>query len=160
VYRDLPAATLPVSGQGGVVVEPQAMRKIRREAVLPVPLDRAWEAITDSGRISEWFGCRVDLEARPGSEAEFRWPDGKVRRAVVEVVDQPRRFVFRWEPESVSDPRRDPAKSLDAPPSRVEFILYETSAGTRVVVVESLIADLFGFPNPTVGSAGILATLR
>jgi uncharacterized protein YndB with AHSA1/START domain len=138
----------------------ERMRKIRRETVLPVPLDQAWGAITNPGRMSEWFGCEVDLEATPGSEAEFRWADGRIRRAVVELVDPPRRFVFRWEPEATANPDGGSSGVLDSPPSRVEFILYETTGGTRVVVVESVIPDPFGFPQAAAGAPGILASLR
>jgi uncharacterized protein YndB with AHSA1/START domain len=101
-------------------------RMVRREVPLAVPREEAWAAVTEPGRLSAWFGADVDIELRPGGEAWFRWPDGRMRWAVVEVVDPPRRLSFLWEPD---DER--------GTPTRVVFTLIETAHGSRLVVVET-----------------------
>jgi len=99
---------------------------VRREIRLAVSREAAWAAVTEPGHLSAWFGAEADLDLRPGGEARFRWPDGTVRLAVIEVVDPPRRFSFVWDPDD------DGGAS-----TRVTFTLLQTDQGTRLVVVEA-----------------------
>src|SRR5215216_8177149 len=103
--------------QGGTV-------EITRELVLPAPADEVWEALTDPERLAEWFANDVELDVRPGGEGVFRWDNGEIRTAVVEEVDPPRRFGFRW---------TDVAEAG----SEVVFELDEVDEGTRVTVRET-----------------------
>jgi uncharacterized protein YndB with AHSA1/START domain len=75
----------------------------------------------------------VDVDAAPEEvwealvteEGRERWlgePDREVR---IEQVEEPERLVWWWEGQ-------------DEPPTRVEFRLQPTTAGTRVIVTESL----------------------
>jgi uncharacterized protein YndB with AHSA1/START domain len=95
---------------------------IVREVTLPVPLEEAWEALTEPARLEEWFADEAELEAVPGGDAHFRWEDEGARRAVVEEVEAGRRLAFRW---------------LDEGSTRVEFTLEPVHDGTRLRVVES-----------------------
>ncbi len=97
--------------------------EITRELVLPAPPEEVWEALTDAERLAEWFANDVDLDPRPGGRGLFRWDDGETRTALVEEVDPPRRFGFRW------TDRDDEGE--------VAFELEEVSEGTRVTVRES-----------------------
>ena len=96
--------------------------QIEREIELPVPAEEAWEAITDSERLEEWFANDVELELRPGGAATFRWDNGEERRAVVREVEPQERLALRWD---------------DGEPGEVEFTLADAAAGTRLVVVET-----------------------
>jgi uncharacterized protein YndB with AHSA1/START domain len=93
---------------------------IRKEIVLPATRDDVWDALTDAGRLEEWFANDVELDLRPGGGASFRWANGEERHATVTEVDPERRLAFAWEDEGT-----------------VEFTLADDADGTRLVVVES-----------------------
>jgi uncharacterized protein YndB with AHSA1/START domain len=94
--------------------------------VVEAPVEEAWEAVTDPGALSEWFGADVELEPRPLGRATFRFPDGTTRFAIVEEVDPPHRLAWRWWPAH----ERDAA-------TRVAVELEQLEDETRVTVVES-----------------------
>jgi uncharacterized protein YndB with AHSA1/START domain len=95
--------------------------EVTREIELPAPPDEVWEALTDAERLEEWFATEVELEVRTGGLGIFRWGNGETRTAVIEEVDPPRRFGFRWTDDE----------------SEVQFELEETPGGTRVTVREA-----------------------
>src|SRR6266567_7612781 len=97
--------------------------KVKREIELEAPPDEVWRALTEAEELEQWFANEVELKPEPGGEGVFRWDDGDERRAVVEEVEVERRFVFTWDGD------------------RVEIELEEIPAGTRVVVVESPVAE-------------------
>jgi uncharacterized protein YndB with AHSA1/START domain len=105
------------------------MADIERELDLPAPPDEVWTALTDPEELTRWFGAEVWGDLEPGGTAVFREDDGTVRRAVVEEADAPHRLTFRWWPEGGDDW-----------PSRVEYELMEVPGGTRLRVVERLLA--------------------
>ena len=94
--------------------------EIEREIVLPVPREEAWDALTNSERLEEWFANDVELDPRPGGRGVFEWDNGEVRHAVVEEVEEQERLVLRWEDTGT-----------------VELELTEHPAGTRVHVRET-----------------------
>src|SRR5215218_10259720 len=75
-----------------------AVGRVEREALISAPPERVWQALVDQRQVSAWFGSDVVLEARTGGRATFRWPDGRERAAVVELLDPRRRLVLRWSP--------------------------------------------------------------
>lgn len=99
---------------------------VTREQVLPAAPAEVWEALTDPGRLEEWFANDVELDPEPGGEGVFRWEDGEIRRARVEEVEFERRFSFRWSDEEA--PHEE---------THVAFTLEEVPEGTRVTVTES-----------------------
>jgi uncharacterized protein YndB with AHSA1/START domain len=112
-----------VKGTGGVV---------ERSAILPGSLQELWEAVTTPEGLSGWFGGEaVELEPWPGGRVVLN-ERGTVRRGVVQVVEAPRRFVFRWLPIE-EGPDGDPRPVLG---STVELALEETREGTRLTVWE------------------------
>jgi uncharacterized protein YndB with AHSA1/START domain len=109
--------------------------RIERELVLPVAIERVWEALTDPAEVSEWFDIHTEIDLRPGGAASFGWEKDGRFRAVVEEVDPPRRFAYRW--------CLDRETSVgEGPTTRVEFTLEEASEGTRLRLVESGFASL------------------
>jgi uncharacterized protein YndB with AHSA1/START domain len=99
---------------------------IERSIDLPATIEGVWAALTKPDRLSAWFGAiAVEAELRPGGRITFEHEDA-VWRGVVEAVDPPRRFAFRWlAPVGGSGER-----------TRVEFRLEETEEGTRLAVRE------------------------
>jgi uncharacterized protein YndB with AHSA1/START domain len=89
------------------------MPVVNREIVLPVPRERAWELITEPSELEELLGEEVEFEAEV--DAPVRVDE---REGVVEEVSDGERIVFTW-----GD-------------SRVEWILEDHPAGTRLKVTE------------------------
>ena len=94
--------------------------EVTREIVLPTTREDAWDALTDAGRLEEWFANEVSLELREGGVAEFRWGDGDVRRGAVETVREEELLVLRWDDDGV-----------------VELRLTDADGGTAVHVRET-----------------------
>jgi uncharacterized protein YndB with AHSA1/START domain len=104
------------------------MPAVRREVVLPVDPDRAWELITDTDELEGWLGNAVELEPEEGGEVRVEFEDGVRREGLVEEVDEGRRLVFVWGEE----------------PSRVVWTLDPVPDGTRFVVTERTLTPLVG----------------
>jgi uncharacterized protein YndB with AHSA1/START domain len=68
---------------------------IDREVVIEAPAEVVWRTITEPGQMSQWFASRVDLVIEPGAHGYMEFGDqgGPV---VVETVEPPNRFSFRW----------------------------------------------------------------
>jgi uncharacterized protein YndB with AHSA1/START domain len=113
------------------------MPSVRREVLLPVDPERAWELITDPGELEGWLAEEVVLEPQEGGEVRVEFEDGDVRKGVVEEVEEARRLVFRW---SAGD-----SESGDAwNDSLVEWTLHPEPEGTRFVVVERSLSPVVG----------------
>jgi uncharacterized protein YndB with AHSA1/START domain len=93
---------------------------IEKEIVLPAPREEVWEALTDPGRLEDWFANSVELDLRPGGGASFRWSNGEERHATFTEIDPGRRLAFDWEDDGA-----------------VEFTLDDDVDGTLLTVVES-----------------------
>jgi uncharacterized protein YndB with AHSA1/START domain len=69
---------------------------IEREVLIEAPVEVVWRFITEPDQIALWFADRVDLVVlEPGARGfmEFGDQGGPV---LVEAVDPPTRFSFRW----------------------------------------------------------------
>src|ERR1035441_8821640 len=76
---------------------------IEREVLIEAPAEVVWRTITEPDQMSQWFADRVDLVVEPGAhcfmhEAEEGGP------VVVETVDPPTRFSFRWNHPRAEEP--------------------------------------------------------
>src|SRR3954463_4843976 len=105
-----------------------AMPSVRREVVLPVEPERAWELITDPEELEGWLADDVELDPEEGGEVRVEWEDGERREGIVEGVAAGRRIVFTWGEE----------------PSRVVWTLDPVPEGTRFVVTERTLAPVVG----------------
>jgi uncharacterized protein YndB with AHSA1/START domain len=129
--------------------EEPAVPAVRREIVLPVPRERAWELLTDEAELSEWLADEVELEAEPGAALRAPWDDGEERTGVVEEVEPGRRLRFRWDDDATGVP------------SRVEWTLHDApGGGTRVVVVERALVPLALPPLAATWPARFVALAR
>jgi uncharacterized protein YndB with AHSA1/START domain len=87
-----------------------------------------WDALTEPERLSDWFGATaVEVELRPGGRITFERGDARWR-GLVEGVEPPRRFAFRW---LVREDQPAIART------RVEFLLERVEGGTRLTVRET-----------------------
>ena len=112
------------------------MEQVERSLVVGAPQAAVWRALTESDRLSAWFGGDVELDPIPGGQLTLR-EDGRLRRAVVVDLDPGRRLVFRWLPRHhrvgfIWGEDDEPAGTS----GEVEITLTATPGGTRIIVVE------------------------
>ncbi len=108
---------------------------IRREILIDASIERVWEALTSAEQISQWFGDSAEIDLRPGGRARIGWTEfDAMTDCIVEVVDRPTRFSFRW--DALKDTPLDVVSTL------VEFTLVPEGDGTRLTLLESGFADL------------------
>ena len=102
---------------------------IEREVMIDAPVDVVWRTITEPDQISQWFADRAELDLRPGGHGLLVF-GGEDDPLVVEAVEPPTRFSFRW---------NHPAGERPAPGNSmlVEFTLAREGERTRLRVVES-----------------------
>ena len=103
---------------------------IEREILIEAPADVVWRTITEPGQMSQWFADRVDLVVEPGAHGHMEFGDqgGPV---VVETVDPPTRFSFRWNHPHGEEP-------VAGNSQLVEFTLTQEAAErTRLRVTET-----------------------
>jgi uncharacterized protein YndB with AHSA1/START domain len=106
---------------------------VKRSLVLPIGRDELWELLTRPEQLSGWFGAEVmKIDLRLAGTIVVRTESGQLRRGVIETLDPPVRFGFRWLPvaENPDDATGEFAESS------VEFLLEETAEGTRLTVTE------------------------
>ena len=96
--------------------------EVTREIVFPESPETVWEALTEPDQLEQWFATEVEIDARPGGGARFRWANGEQRSAIVRDSEPGRRLVLDWEDEE---------------PGAVELTLEEVEAGTKLTVRET-----------------------
>jgi uncharacterized protein YndB with AHSA1/START domain len=118
-------------------------QRIEREIVIEAPPSVVWRVVTEPDQITRWFADHVTLEAVPGGRGSlvFDHPDRASSTAglVVERVEPPRLFSFRWGHPEGETPTRENSVL-------VEFTLTPTGdERTLLRVVESGLG-LLGWP--------------
>jgi uncharacterized protein YndB with AHSA1/START domain len=108
--------------------------QIEREILIDAPVEVVWRTITEPDQISQWFADKVELEVTPGARGYMGFGEqgGPV---LVETVDPPTRFSFRWNHPAGEEPVA--GNSL-----LVEFTLVGEGEHTRLRVVESGLKSL------------------
>src|SRR4051794_26642219 len=106
---------------------------IQRELILPAAPERVWDALTRADALSAWFGSHASIDLRPGGQISFTWDDAATgarftNGGVMEVVDAPRRFAFRWRPYVAPEE----AERVAGLTTLVEFTLEPHTDGTRL----------------------------
>jgi uncharacterized protein YndB with AHSA1/START domain len=105
-------------------------RVIEREVLIEAPVEVVWRMITEPDQITQWFANKVELVAEPGARGfmGFGEQGGPV---VVETVDPPKCFSFRWNHRPGEEP-------VSGNSILVEFTLFsEGEERTRLQVIES-----------------------
>ncbi|MGH9259504.1 MAG: SRPBCC domain-containing protein, partial [Acidimicrobiales bacterium] len=114
---------------------------IERAILIEAPADIVWRTITEPDQIAHWFADRVQLDLTPGGNGTLVFEDMvNIAPLVVETVDPPHRFTFRWgHPDSEAPV---PGNSVV-----VEFTLSaESNERTRLRVVETGL-DAISWPD-------------
>ena len=111
--------------------------RIEKTVELGAPVERVWRALTDPEQFGAWFRVKLDGGFTVGETTRghvtyagyehLRW------EAVTVALEPMRLFAFTWHPAAV-DPSVDYSQE---PPTRVEFRLEPSGAGTRLTIVES-----------------------
>jgi uncharacterized protein YndB with AHSA1/START domain len=104
--------------------------EIEREVLIEAPVQVVWRTVTEPDQMSQWFADRIELVVEPGAHGHMGFGDqgGPV---VVETVDPPTRFSFRWNYPGGEEP-------VAGNSILVAFTLTAESAEqTRLRVVES-----------------------
>jgi uncharacterized protein YndB with AHSA1/START domain len=109
---------------------------VERQIELPAPPGTVWQALTRGEELSAWFGARVELDARPGGTATFRFSDGRQCDARVEVFDPQRQLLLRWLP---FERRVDGATAV--PAGHMRFVLEPRGDHTLLAVTETLFSE-------------------
>jgi uncharacterized protein YndB with AHSA1/START domain len=109
--------------------------RIEREIIIDAPPERVWAVLTEAEHVAGWFGDTAELDLRPDGKAAFGWKDHGTFHAVVERVEPPSFFSYRWA-RSVGEAPAEGGATL------VEFSLAAHGTGTVLTVVESGFAAL------------------
>jgi uncharacterized protein YndB with AHSA1/START domain len=113
---------------------------IEREVLIDAPVDVVWSIVTKPEHIGAWFSESAEVDLRPGGEMVLRWEQLGTVIAVVERVERPHVFAFRWvSPE----PDRDP-EVREGYFTLVAFTLTAEGEGTLLQVTESGFASIEG----------------
>jgi uncharacterized protein YndB with AHSA1/START domain len=108
---------------------------VERSIWIETTIDRAWRAVTEPGQLDQWYAkyYRWDIPAlEVGTTVKFYDKDPKtevemdMQLATIEVVNPPREFTLRWQPQP-----EYPMVSLVT-----SFLLAEEDGGTRVTISE------------------------
>ena len=112
--------------------------RIEREVVIAAPVERVWSVVTEAEHIGRWFGdSGAQIDLRPGGAFRCTWAKHGTVHGVVERVDPPRFFSYRWARPLGVDVQ--PGNS-----TLVEFTLTAEGDETRLRVVESGFRTLSG----------------
>jgi uncharacterized protein YndB with AHSA1/START domain len=121
-----------------------ARDRIERDVFIAAPPERVWTVLTEPAHIGVWFGTGepAEIDPRPGGRITFdHGAHGKLP-AIVEQVEEPCRFSFRWAADDSGG--REPTAMNS---TLVEFILEEEDEGTRLRVVESGFSRVIAEPG-------------
>ena len=118
---------------------------IAREIVIDAPAEVVWRTITEPEQVALWFADRVEFDLRPGGHGILVFENKTARQTttaplVIETVDPPNRFAFRWN-------HPDGEAPVAGNSMLVEFTLApETAERTLLRVVETGF-DGLGWPS-------------
>ena len=105
--------------------------RIEREVVVAAPPGRVWEIITQAEHVGKWFGDSAEIDLRPGGAIVLRWDKHGTAYGMIEKVDEPHYFSYRWNPGIMDEKLTNESSTL------VEFTLTPQGEQTRVRVVET-----------------------
>ena len=118
--------------------------RIEREVYIAAPVSRVWEVVTEPKHVGMWFGNGepAEIDLRPGGRIVFDHGDHSKLPALIEKVEEPRYFSFRWAADGAGG--REPTGPNA---TLVEFILEPEGAGTRLRVIESGFTEVIEEPE-------------
>ena len=119
--------------------------RIERDVYIAAPVWRVWEVLTEPKHVGMWFGNGepAEIDLRPGGRIVFDHGDQDKLPAVVEKLEEPRCFSFRWAAEDGTGGREPTARTA----TLVEFTLEPEGEGTRLRVAESGFSEVIAEPE-------------
>jgi uncharacterized protein YndB with AHSA1/START domain len=81
---------------------PEDIYNVRKNVYIAAPIEKVFEAITDSKHWDRYFTTGMELDPRPGGACNFRWKDWGPDLINLETpgqvleIESPRRFAFEW----------------------------------------------------------------
>jgi len=112
-----------------------AQDRIEQEITIEASREQVWDVLTDPEHISNWFGDSTQADLRPGGKMIFTWSEHGSHHAVVERIEPPEFFSYRWARPIGEDPGEGSS-------TLVEFTLIAAGDDTVLRVVESGFASL------------------
>lgn len=103
---------------------------IEQDITIAAPIATLWDVITRPEYMSQWFGCQVDIEVRPGGRGKLTWNENLQAPVEIVEVEKPHLFSFRW-----VAPDEQTASTHQQ--TLVAFRLTEAGAETRLTLTES-----------------------
>lgn len=111
--------------------------RIEREIFISAPQNAVWAVLTEPGHVARWFGDSAEVDLQPGGKMVFGWTEYGNHHAVVERVEPPSFFSYRWGHGAEVMPTAGNS-------TLVEFTLTPAESGTTLRVVETGFAGLDG----------------
>jgi uncharacterized protein YndB with AHSA1/START domain len=111
--------------------------RIKREIFINAPQNAVWAALTEPEHVARWFGDSAEVDLQPGGKVVFGWTEYGNHHAVVERVEPPSFFSYRWGHGAEVMPTAGNS-------TLVEFTLTPAGSGTTLRVVETGFASLDG----------------
>ncbi|RNL80560.1 SRPBCC family protein [Halostreptopolyspora alba] len=112
--------------------------RIERDIHVAAPVERVWAVLTEADHIAGWFGESARIDAlEPGGTLWLGWAEFGEYPAVIDRVEPPRVFAFRWTVDSNDHPGVASEHPREGNATLVEFTLSAEAGGTRLSVVES-----------------------
>lgn len=116
-------------------IQTERQDTIERTITVSASVERVWLALTAPDELSQWFGDTAEVDLRPGGTMRVGWSEyDAVAECIVESVEEPSRFCFRW--TSGADEHGDVWFTT------VCFSLASDGDHTTVTMVESGLAAL------------------
>jgi uncharacterized protein YndB with AHSA1/START domain len=112
-----------------------AADSIEHEIVIDASQERVWLLLTEPEHVSRWFGDSTAADLRPGGALAFTWTEFGSHLGVVERIEPPSLFSYRWARTTGAEPAAGNS-------TRAEFTLIADGPRTRLRVVESGFASL------------------
>ena len=82
--------------------------QIEREVMVAAPIERVWAVVTQPEHVGSWFGdAGAEIDLRPGGAMTITWGKHGTAHAVVERVEAPRVFAYRWARPAHQEVRED-----------------------------------------------------
>ena len=103
---------------------------VERPVWIAAPCEQVWAAITEPAQLTKWYapGCPWQiLTLKVGESVKFYNTDTEILAATIEVLDKPRQFSLRWQPDETY-----PSAIITT-----TFTLEEDNNGTHVTIMES-----------------------
>ena len=112
------------------------MDRVVREIFINATVERVWDLITRAEHVRVWFAFDgADIDLRPGGTLVHTWKEHGSFRGIIERVDRPTVFSYRY----ASLPDQDPRPGYQ---TFVTFNLAAAGGGTRLTVTESGFEEL------------------